>query len=244
MKIVAKTDVGFVRDNNQDCYTTGELEGGACFGIVCDGMGGASEGAFASNEAVRVIRERIINGYFDGISDISLKSLLFSAIEFANKHINTLSQSDEKYKGMGTTVVAAIITDSYLYIANAGDSRAYQLNIEQNDIIQLTKDHSIVQKMIDDGEITAEEAIGHPKRNLITRAVGADPTIRLDFCQEEYDHGDILILCTDGLTNYLQSEDILSIAKESRFFELAGRLVDSAKKNGGGDNITVVAISL
>lgn len=244
MRIVAKTDVGVIRDNNQDCYTTGELEGGACFGIVCDGMGGAAEGAFASNEAVRLIRERIISGYFDGMSDISLKSLLFSAIEYANRQIHNLSLSEKKYEGMGTTVVAAIVNDRFLYVANAGDSRAYQMNTEQNAIVQLTKDHSVVQKMIDDGEITPDEAVNHPKKNLITRAVGAEPDIRLDFCQEEYDHGDILLLCTDGLTNYIKKEEILQAAQSHPFYDFMGTLVDKAKNNGGGDNITIVAISM
>ena len=244
MKIVAKTDVGFVRDNNQDCYTTGELDGGACFGIVCDGMGGAAEGALASNEAVRLIRERIVSGYFEGMSDLSIKSLLFSAVEYANRQIYKFSLSDEKYKGMGTTVVAALVNENSFYIVNAGDSRAYQLNPEQKAIAQITKDHSVVQKMIDDGEITPEEAVDHPKKNLITRAVGAEDSIKLDFSQEDYDRGDILLLCTDGLTNYISVDDILKTAVNETFYDFAGELVRNAKKNGGGDNITVVAISL
>lgn len=241
MKLVARTDVGLLRDNNQDSYAACELENGAVLAVVCDGMGGAAEGALASSEAVRVIKERICERYYDGMSDLSVKSLLVSAVENANNIIYDLSLTDKKYEGMGTTVVAAIATDSFVYIVHAGDSRAYM--ISEDRISQLTRDHSVVQKMIEDGEITPEEAVDHPRKHIITRALGVDSEIKTDFCQETFEDNDILILCSDGLTNYINTNDILELTGDRRYFNFADRLVNLANKNGGGDNITVVAVT-
>ncbi len=240
MKIVARTDVGLVRDNNQDSYSVCELENGAVLAVVCDGMGGAAEGALASTEAVRVIKDRISEKYYEGMSDISIRSLMISAVEKANKFIYDLSQTNEKYEGMGTTVVALLAVDNEAYIAHAGDSRAYK--ISNGEINQLTRDHSVVQRMLENGEITAEEAIDHPSKHIITRALGVDAEIRTDFCQENINDEDVLILCSDGLTNYTNNTDILRYVTEESFYKFADKLVSLANNNGGGDNITVVAV--
>lgn len=242
MILAAKTDQGLKRENNQDSYSFGELVSGTCYAIVCDGMGGAAEGATASQECARIVRERIMSGFYEGMSDLSIKSLLFTAVEYANNYIYSLSLSDEKYVGMGTTVVASIITEKFAYVVHAGDSRAYLLNPDSKDIIQLTRDHSVVQKMVEDGEITAEEAVAHPKKNLITRAVGVDSSVRTDFCQEDIAPGDILLLCTDGLTNYSTIDDLVLLACDVSIEEYVGKLVSTAISNGGGDNVTVVAV--
>ncbi len=241
MKIVARTDIGLVRDNNQDAYSACELDGGVVLAIVCDGMGGAAEGALASSEAVKAIKERIFERFYVGMTDLSVKSLLISAIEYANKQIFDLSQTDEKYEGMGTTVVAAIVSDSFVYIAHAGDSRAYLVSKET--VFQLTTDHSVVQRMVENGEITPEEAADHPSKHIITRALGVDSEIKVDFCQEPIDDEDIILLCSDGLTNYIKKSDILSVTGDGCYYKFADRLVNLANQNGGGDNITVVAVS-
>lgn len=241
MKIVARTDKGVVRDNNQDSYTAFELEGGAVLAVVCDGMGGAAEGALASSEAVRVIREQVAERYMSGMSDISLKTLLISAIENANKHIYNLSKTDESYEGMGTTAVAALIANSFVYIVHAGDSRAYK--ISEGELVQLTRDHSVVQNMLEKGEITAEEADDHPSKHIITRALGVDDFIRTDFCQEPFEEDEVLVLCSDGLTNYSKPDDILRLTSDGCYYKYADRLVNLANQNGGGDNITVVAVA-
>lgn len=238
MKTVARTDKGYLRENNQDSYTSGELLGGAAYAIVCDGMGGAAEGAFASSEAIKIIREKICSGYKNGMSDISLKALLISALENANKHIYTLSLTDEKYSGMGTTAVAAIMTDDFVYIAHVGDSRAYI--IEDGKAYQLTRDHTVVQNMLDNGEITPDEVADHPKRHIITRAIGVEKELSVDFCQEDFDDDALVLLCSDGLTNLLQPEKIAEIVSDGKFFRYADRLVNVALENGGNDNITVV----
>ncbi len=240
MKIVARTDKGVVRDNNQDAYTVLELEGGAVLAVVCDGMGGAAEGALASSEAIKIIIEFIAERFQPDMSDISLKTLLISAVENANKHIYNISGSDESYEGMGTTVVASIIANSFVYIVHAGDSRAYK--ISEGDLTQLTRDHSVVQNMLENGEITPEEAREHPSKHIITRALGVDEFIRTDFCQEPFEEDDILVLCSDGLTNYIRPEDILRLTSDCDYYKYADRLVNLANQNGGGDNITVVAV--
>lgn len=241
LKLVGRTDIGIMRDNNQDSYTMCELENGAVLAVVCDGMGGAAEGALASSEAVKVIKERITERYHDSMSDISVKSLLVSAVESANKHIYDLSLTDEKYEGMGTTVVVALAAGTYVYIVHAGDSRAYR--ITGGEIAQLTRDHSVVQRMLENGEITADEVADHPSKHIITRALGVDNEIRTDFCQENFDDGDVIILCSDGLSNFVSDDDILRFSQDGNFYGFADKLVNLANKNGGADNITVVAVA-
>ncbi|MBR0112561.1 MAG: Stp1/IreP family PP2C-type Ser/Thr phosphatase [Clostridia bacterium] len=243
MLLAAKTDIGKQRENNQDSYSFGEIVPGVCYAVVCDGMGGAAEGAVASRKCSEIVRERLTAGYFDGMSDNMTKSLLTSAIEYANRQIYSLSLSDEKYEGMGTTVVAAIITKSSVYISHAGDSRAYLINPGRN-IMQLTRDHSVVQRMVEDGTITAAQAVDHPKKHLITRAVGVDPEVRTDFCQEEVEQGDIILLCTDGLTNYLSIGFLAELSGETSLEGFVTDLVNKANENGGGDNVTVVAVQV
>ncbi len=239
MKLIARTDAGLVRENNQDSYSVFELED-AVIAIVCDGMGGAAEGALASNQAVMAIKEYITERFYSGMSDISIKSLLVSAVESANRFVFNLSRTDENYFGMGTTAVAAIIYESNLYIAHVGDSRAYKKS--DNIITQLTKDHSIIQHMIENGEISAEEASAHPDKHIITRALGVDSDVKVDFCQESFDENELLILCSDGLSNYVGNNEIVNLTSDGNYFDYADKLVNLANQNGGGDNITVVIV--
>lgn len=240
MKIVARTDSGLIRDNNQDSYSAFELED-AVVAIVCDGMGGAAEGALASNQAVMAIKEYINERYYPGMTDLSIRTLLVSALESANRFVFNLSRTDDNYFGMGTTAVAAVISRSFAYIAHAGDSRAYKKS--DGSLVQLTKDHSIIQHMIESGEISPEEASEHPDKHIITRALGVDVDLKVDFCQEPFNENDLLILCTDGLTNFVGVEDIYNLTDDGCYYDYADRLVNLANRNGGGDNITVVAVA-
>ena len=241
MKIAAKSDKGLVRSNNQDSYAAGELPGNVAWAVVCDGMGGAAGGNVASATAVKLISEKIATCYHAGMSDGSIKNLLISAIESANMLVFDTAGQNEALFGMGTTVVAVIINVDRVYVACVGDSRVY---IVSESMFQVTTDHSVVQNMIDNGEITKEEARFHPQKNVITRALGVDRDIRVDFFQEEIDKDkDIVLLCTDGLTNYVDEPTIYSIAKNSSRYEIADELVKTANDNGGGDNITVVVLS-
>ena len=241
MKIVAKTDKGKVRKDNQDSYAAGELPGGVAWAVVCDGMGGAAGGNVASSIAVKMISEKIAASYQHGMSDNSIRNMLISVIETANASIYEMSCTVESLNGMGTTVVAVIIRDSTLYIAHAGDSRAYR--ISENSMRQLTRDHSVVQDMVEHGELTEEQAREHPGKNIITRALGVSEDIDVDFSQETLDEKDVIIICTDGLTNYVETDDIYNATRDEHYYDFADRLVNLANENGGGDNITVVAMA-
>ena len=241
MKISAKTDVGLVRSTNQDYYLAGELQGGVTWAVVCDGMGGAMGGNVASETAAKMIADKLSSGYHEGMNDNSLKHLIVSSVEAANASVYSKAKSDESLFGMGTTAVVAVLIADCLYLANVGDSRIYV--ISENSINQLTTDHSVVQLMIDNGEITREEAREHPKKNVITRALGVDESVRIDYSQEVYNEGDIILLCTDGLTNLVEDADILKICNENDSYTLAEKLCVKANANGGRDNVTVVTIT-
>ncbi|MEG1436823.1 MAG: Stp1/IreP family PP2C-type Ser/Thr phosphatase [Oscillospiraceae bacterium] len=241
MKIVAKTDIGKVRSSNQDSYAAGELPNGVAWAVVCDGMGGNAGGNIASSTAVKMISEQITSGYRDGMSTLSIRNILTAAIQNANLSIFDMSRANEELKGMGTTVVAAIVTKNTVCVAHAGDSRAYL--ISHNGITQITKDHSVVQAMVETGELTPAEAKVHPRKNLITRALGVDDDIRVDFSEESMDNDEVLLICTDGLTNYVEVDDIYNVTSSGKYYEFADTLVELANKNGGGDNITVVVVA-
>jgi protein phosphatase len=241
LKIVAKTDIGLQRESNQDSYAAGELPGSVAWAVVCDGMGGAAGGNYASSTAVKVISERITSSYRAGMSASSIRNMLTSAIAAANISVYDMSKADPELTGMGTTVVVAIVVDNNVFIAHAGDSRAYILS--NGSLNQLTKDHSIVQEMIDHGTLTPDEAKVHPRKNIITRALGVDYELRIDFDIADIGENDVLILCTDGLTNFVEPQEIYELTDDGKFYEYAERLVDRANSNGGGDNITVVTVS-
>lgn len=241
MKIVAKTDIGNIRENNQDAYATGELPGGVAWAVVCDGMGGVAGGNVASTTAVKIIAEQIAIGYRPTMRGQSVHNLLESAIHAANISVYDLAQANEQLTGMGTTVVCVLVLDSVAYIAHAGDSRAYAL--KDGILTQLTKDHSLVQEMVETGKITQTEAKVHPNKNLITRALGVHEEIRVDFDEKVLDENTVLVLCTDGLSNYVEDKDICDIVKNCSYNEMADNLVQRALDNGGGDNVTVVTLS-
>ena len=241
MKISAKTDKGLVRSTNQDFYLAGELQNDVTWAVVCDGMGGAMGGNVASETAVKIISDKLTSGYHEGMNDNSIKHLIVSAVDAANASVHSKSVSDPALAGMGTTAVVAVVSSDSVYLAHVGDSRIYI--ISENSIVQLTTDHSVVQMMVDNGEISPEEAKEHPKKNVITRALGVEDTVRIDYSQEIFNEGDILLLCSDGLTNYVSDEDIMKICRENDRFALADLLVEAANANGGGDNVTVVTVS-
>src|SRR5699024_457784 len=180
MKIVAKTDKGKVRSSNQDAYAVGEFQDEVAWAVVCDGMGGAAGGNIASALAVKVISDKINAAYRANMKPSSIHNMLDSALVAANIEVYDLTDAKPELRGMGTTVVCAIVKDSCAYIAHAGDSRAY---IFKNDdrIVQVTTDHSLVQDLVNRGKITREEAEHHPNKNIITRAIGVDKNIKIDF---------------------------------------------------------------
>ncbi len=239
MKIFGATDTGLVRSSNQDSFLTGRFDSGTVWAVVCDGMGGALGGDVASKMAAELIAERIVGNYNDKMKPMSVSNLFESAINFANIKIYDRALADDSLKGMGTTVVAAILRDGEALISHSGDSRAY---IVGKGVRQVTTDHSIVQEMLDRGEITQDEAKHHPIKNFITRALGVKDRISVDFTTEKFEDNDVLLICTDGLSNMvddLQIKEIATDANEDNVKEL----INLANKNGGRDNITVVIAS-
>ena len=237
---MGRTDTGIVRDINQDSYASGELPGNAAWAVVCDGMGGVNGGEVASEMAVKFISEQITKcGSFQR-SNAFMKDLLVTAVKNANSNIYNMSKSNMTLRGMGTTVVAVIVYDGFAHIAHVGDSRAYKIN--ENGIEQLTRDHSLVQELIERGKLTLEEAANHPHKNLITRALGVSSTVAVDYCSSMITDSDTLLICTDGLPNYVDENDIFAAVQDGGIYDLADKLVNMANDNGGGDNTTVVVI--
>ena len=242
MKITAKTDKGIVRANNQDSYAAGELAGGAVWAVVCDGMGGAAGGNVASSVAVKTISRAIDDCYRDGMKPQSIFNMLESAVNRANAFLLDMAQEDVSLSGMGTTCVVVVVVNGVAYIAHVGDSRVYIIK-KSGAFRQITRDHSYVQELVELGSITQAEARTYPGKNIITRAVGIEDRIRVDVSEVPLKENDVLLLCTDGLTNFVSDERITEIVVGSSDFEYAEKLVQAANENGGGDNITVVTIA-
>lgn len=241
MKIFSKTDKGLVRSSNQDSFFAGELSDGAIFGIVCDGMGGANAGNVASEMAIKIVSEYIKRSYRIGMDEFETEKMLKNAIESANLEIYELATSNEEYAGMGTTAVIALVHNNKAVIANVGDSRIYLLG---DDITQITRDHSVVQSLIESGKITPEDAKVHPRKNVITRAIGAESEVVSDTSVAELGEAKAMLLCTDGLSGFVEKEAILKVFKENKAEDVAEKLVELANLAGGYDNITVVLLTL
>lgn len=241
MKISAKTDVGMLRSSNQDTYAAGELPSGGVWAVVCDGMGGHNGGNVASAMASERISDGIRTNFREGMGVSSVKNMLESATVSANIDIFERAQSDEELAGMGTTAVAAVLYDGKCVIAYVGDSRCYL--IRNNKVTQVTTDHSLVQELLDAGLITADEAKTHPMKNMITRALGLEDDVTVDFVDGETEKGDMLLLCSDGLSNHISEAEILECIADGQIDSFAQRLIDVANKNGGSDNITAVILA-
>ena len=240
MQIFSKTDRGRVRTDNQDAYFAGKITDDSVFAVVCDGMGGANAGNVASELAVRHISEYVIRSYRDGMDMTDTEKTLKNAIVSANISLYDKAVNNAELAGMGTTAVAAFVKDGTAVIAHVGDSRIYLVNGE---IKQLTRDHSVVQSLTESGKITPEDAKVHPRKNVITRALGAEENVAVDSDCLNLSNGDTLLLCSDGLTNFLDDKDILKVFQNNDISAVAERLVEEANENGGGDNITVVTVT-
>lgn len=241
MKIYGKTDKGLLRETNQDAFYYKAFSDTDAFLIVCDGMGGANAGNVASEYAVKVISDYMMNAYRSVLSSHQIEHIMRSAVDSANTVVYDMSQKDKNLCGMGTTVVMAYITQTTVYILHIGDSRAYLF--KDGKLNQITVDHSVVQNMIDSGEISAEEAIHHPNKNIITRALGVGNSVSGDMDFLDIDSEQVLLLCSDGLSNYVSESEISEIIND--FDEsVADRLVTAANNGGGGDNISAVLFKI
>ena len=246
MDFFAKSDIGIKREENQDSYGISEIQGEYLLAAVCDGMGGMAGGKIAAKTAVKTYLERF--GFFyserkaqsDVIKAFDIKRIFSNAVYAANTAVCERS-AEEGLEGMGTTLTSAMIYGSTLYTANVGDSRTYL--IHKDEIRQLTRDDSYVQELLDKGVIDEHEARIHPRRNLITKALGACPEVEPEYNCVLLESGDVVLLCTDGLTNALTDKEMLDIiAGDGDFEEKLNSLIDRANEGNGDDNVTAVLI--
>ena len=236
MKTFSMTHVGQRREINQDYMFTSDTAVGNLpnLFLVADGMGGYAAGEYASRFTVEKIVEHIKES-----DEKEPVTLLKEAVQYANRLLLAEANADPDKAGMGTTIVAATCEAGKIYVANVGDSRLYIVNQER--IVQITRDHSLVEEMVRMGELDKRDAKGHPDKNIITRAIGVLPDVTVDFFETTAAPGDTLLLCSDGLTNMVDDEQIKRIILGQRdIVEKAERLVHIANENGGSDNITVV----
>ena len=242
LKVIVKTDLGNVRKNNEDAGTFVKVSDEAVIRqkgyllLVADGMGGHNAGEVASKIAMDTISEE----YFKKDSNPNKEKALANAFFTANKKIYELAQLNESYKGMGTTCTVLIVAGQHLYFAHAGDSRAYIFKNKK--ITQVTEDHTYVQQLVKNGDITAAEADVHPQRNVLINAMGTKPTLRVDTGKSDltFNKDDKLLVCSDGLYDYLNDTELAEIMLNKDLQYIADYLIKEAKKRGGKDNITVV----
>lgn len=241
MEVFAKTDKGMVRKINEDFLYIPEKDDVLNLYIVADGMGGYEGGEVASEKSVNIAKRYIINNYeITFNTDEDILKLVSGSIEYANVRILEEKKDLEEFENMGSTIAIALVIKDRLYISHAGDSRIYRLR--KNVFRRLTKDDSYVQKLIDDGTIKEEDSEKHPDKNMITKAIGMSAVVQPSKSVQKLISGDTLLLCTDGLTNYVKDEELKEILQNDEIEDPAEFLVDLANKRGGRDNITVIIV--
>ena len=237
MQVWGVTDRGAVRQQNQDAYAARVLEDGRAIALVCDGMGGARAGNVASTMAVKLFMEEFLR---PGQKD-SVEEQMGHAASVANQAVFQRSATDPECAGMGTTMVAVLAGAEEAVILNEGDSRCYHINDEG--IVLVTRDHSLVEDLVERGELTREQARTHPHRNLITRALGAEPVLMADCFRQSLSPGDCLLLCSDGLSNVVNEQEMLyEVVHGGAPEQCCQRLLNIALSRGAPDNVTVVLV--
>ena len=237
------TDQGCVRKQNQDAFHIEKLDRTSLLCVVCDGMGGAKSGNIASTLAVDVFVEEVRRTWTAGMAIDKLEQMLRSAVKLANFTVFDQAQQFEEFDGMGTTLVAVLIRGRRATVVNVGDSRAYK--VDSDGIRQITRDHSLVQMMVDRGELSPELARTYPGKNFITRAIGTESMVECDVYHFDVKKGDYLLLCSDGLSNTMDEQEMLfEIVHGVKKQHCCQRLLDIAKNRGAPDNVTSILIMI
>ena len=241
MRILAKSDIGKARDMNQDCFYVSDLNKDEIkLYIVADGMGGYKGGEIASSLAVKSVKNFVFNNFKKSRKDReSILQLLKAAIEYANMIVYEKSKEDPELQDMGTTLDACLIYNNKVFIGHVGDSRVYR--IRKNFMRKLTSDHSYVEKLVKEATITKEEAYNHPKKNMLMKALGCNSLVQPDLICKGFLKDDILLMCSDGLTNMLRDNEIYNILLKNPDKPVEA-LIRNANNLGGHDNITVVIV--
>ena len=235
------TDPGCVRKQNQDAYQIEKLDRNSLLCVVCDGMGGAKSGNIASTLAVDVFVQEVRQSWKPHLDQEKTDQILRSAVKLANFTVFDQSQQFPEFDGMGTTLVAVLIRGKKATVINVGDSRAY--GIDSSGIRQITRDHSLVQMMVDRGELTPEVAKTYPGKNFITRAIGTEAVCMCDIFHLDVQKGDFFLLCSDGLSNMMDDQEILfEVVHGVNKAHCCKRLLDIAKNRGAPDNVTSVLV--
>lgn len=246
MKSFGLTDKGAIRKDNQDCFILEKCEAKNCLiAAICDGMGGANAGSIASQLSNKAFVSYLYTKLSSRLPrNVDYKRILEQACAEANGVAYEYSHFDDEYDGMGTTIVGGVIKNNGNgYIINVGDSRAYLISRRSKSIRQITRDHSLVGELLEAGAITAEQARSHPKKNVITRALGSEALVNCDYFTFSLQNGDLLLLCSDGLSNIVSDLEMLAYAKEFPEPEaLCRALMSKALNRGARDNVTVVAV--
>ena len=243
MQYWALTDLGAVRAENQDAYQVEKLDKNTLLCVVCDGMGGAKAGNVASALAAEAFTREVKKAWSSDLTGMRLEQMLREAVKMANFTVYDQARQVADYSGMGTTLVAALIRGKLATVVNVGDSRAYCITADG--IKQITTDHSLVQMMIDRGELTPEQAKRYPGKNLITRAIGTEEQVACDVFELDVSKDTCILLCTDGLSNLMDDQEILfEVAHSQDKEKCCELLLDIAKKRGAPDNVTSVLVAL
>ena len=237
----AKSDIGKVRENNQDYYYISEPLDDVQLYIIADGMGGYNGGEIASSLAVTSAKSYIENNFKQTDKDKeSIIQLVASSLEYANMVVYEKSKEDKELEGMGTTLDICLIYNNRMYIGHVGDSRIYR--IRKDFIRKLTQDHSYVQKLVKDGTITQEEANHHPQKNMLMKALGCNAFVEPDVMIKGFQKDDIILMTTDGVTNLVSKEDLFNTVKKENLEQIPKKLVEQAIENDGYHNATVIVI--
>ncbi|HIT33546.1 MAG TPA: Stp1/IreP family PP2C-type Ser/Thr phosphatase [Candidatus Faecousia intestinigallinarum] len=243
MQYWSLSDPGCIRTQNQDSYQIEQLDRNTLLCVVCDGMGGAKSGNVASSLAVEVFTQEVKRTWVSSLDRESTNQMLRGAVKLANFTVFDQSKQFEEFLGMGTTLVAVLLHGKEATIINVGDSRVY--TIDRTGIQQVTKDHSLVQMMVERGELTPERARTYPGKNFITRAIGTEPVVESDLFHCKLSRGDCLLLCSDGLSNMMDDQEILfEVVHGVNKQMCCQRLLDIAKSRGAPDNVTSVLIQI
>ena len=243
MQYWAITDAGCVRTQNQDTYQIEKLDKNSLLCLVCDGMGGARSGNVASALAAEVFVDEIRRTWKDGMEQAQIDQMLQAAVKLANFAVYDQGRQFEEFFGMGTTLVAMLLTEREVTVVNVGDSRAYRIN--ESGISRITVDHSVVEMMVQRGELTREEARTYPGKNYITRAIGPEAIAESDLFHLDLERGDFLLLCSDGLSNIMDEQEILfEVVHGEEKDKCCQQLLDIAKSRGAPDNVTCVLVQL
>ena len=258
VEVFGKTDLGRTRDHNEDRFLVADLTRKAAslqpevrkhdigprgtLLVVADGMGGAAAGELASEMATDTIYDHLMKTWNeeDEVTPQRFAYRLKEAVEVANASIHAHAKAHPEVRGMGTTTTAAGVLNDHLYLTQVGDSRAYL--VRNGQAHQITKDQSLMQRLVEAGELTEEEAAHSERRNIILQALGPDPKVKVDLTHQEVRRGDVLVLCSDGLSGQVKKDEIAKVVSETRdLSQVCEKLIALANERGGPDNITVVA---